>query len=143
LIETSVAALLGALLLIWLGLRFIPQIVHGVRAWRAVAVHSEPHLFQRLLRTCRGHDAAAAYRQLLQWIALWRPGLSLRDFIAEAQNPALTDEVENLGKAIYSGGGQTAPWKGSGLAEQLKRVRNEKSRADSADKSLPVMNPVR
>ena len=142
-IDIGVPIALAILVLLWLAVRYIPQIYGRIRAWRERVKHSEPQYFQNLMHACQRNRAGDAYSCLLEWLRLWRPGLSLQEFTAETQDPELAAQVDGLGSAIYANGGMTAAWTGAGLALALKRARAKKARTDVVRSSLPQMNPVR
>ena len=141
-VEGSAAAMLGLLLLIWLAVRVTPRIIREVRAWRTRVVHSEPYLFRKCVRACCQNDAPEAYAQMLRWLRLLRPGLSLCDFVEKARSQELAAEVDALGEAVYAHPDERARWTGSGLARQLKQVRRETDLSKPEYKTLPAMNPA-
>jgi hypothetical protein len=112
-----------------------------------VVAQPEPVSFWKRYRAsqaCQRNSPGDAYSHLLEWLRLWRPGLNLQEFVAEAQDPELAAQIDELGSAVYANDGRTTAWTGAGLALALKRVRAKKFAVDAAVRSsLPLMNPVR
>jgi hypothetical protein len=142
-IELGISLALGILFLLWLAVRYIPKIYGGVQAWRERVKHSEPQYFRNLMQACQRNHACEAYSRLLEWLRLWRPGVSVPEFADESKDPELAAQIDELGGAIYANRDKPAAWKGADLALALKCVRKKKAATDAVRSSLPLMNPVR
>jgi hypothetical protein len=131
----------ACLLLIWLNARYTPGIRRHLRAWHLRRTQSEPYLFHKLVRACRRNNAKGSYTLLVRWLRRWRPNLTLEQVIAESHDQDFAAQVDHLGKAVFSVGGDRQSWRGGRLAALLKRVRETKGPGNSARVNLPMMNP--
>ncbi|HEY7303973.1 MAG TPA: BatD family protein [Bryobacteraceae bacterium] len=139
--EIAAIALLAAALVSWLSLRFGTRLVRRWRESRRAYRNSEAAFFARLEKASRAGKAQEAYSLLLGWLNRFRPGLGLRQFLANSGDAELTREVESLASTVY--GHDVGRWSGGRMIGRLELVRSRRHREMRSKVSLPPLNPVR
>jgi BatD DUF11 like domain len=134
-----IASLGVFLFFLWkLGHRLYPRMVDRIEERKA----SEPLQFRRLTHAANSNDAKQTYVLLLAWLVHVHPGFSLDAVIQAAHDGKLANEIDALGKALYSRDGSSTAWTGSGLAARLNILRrNLNFRLEQKPDSLAMLNP--
>lgn len=131
----------AALILLWLGLHYLPRIFQVFREWRERKKHSEAEYFRQLQRACRHNDATEAYRWLLKWTASAYPNLTLEHILKRSADPALASEVNGLGVVVFESRKEQQSWHGKKLAQLLKFQRDKYLRRSARRQGLASLNP--
>jgi hypothetical protein len=138
-IRIGTLSLVGTLLLVWLGWRYLPRMYVGFQQRLESRRNSEEAYFNRLIHACRSNNPAGAYRGLLAWISRSGNGPDLNSFLQRADDEGLKREVEELGRFLYSGS-QTGLWKGERLASLLAAHRHTVRQRGSKAYDLAPLN---
>jgi hypothetical protein len=135
-------ALSGALLVAWLATLWLWRRAGDRRGGPREAAQPQPRppsagrLLRQLRAACRGDDAPAARRLLIEWAAVRWPDAPPRSLGALAAKlpPPLAAEVETLEARVF--GRAAVPWRGEGLAGALAGLEggaaNEEGAGDDA-----------
>lgn len=110
---------------------------------------SERKTFNQLLAVCAANSAAATRAALLNWVNTLGTEtalVSLQQVSDWFADDALSNEIQRLDSALFSGNGSEAqcqgsgtPWHGGDLATTLKRLRKEnQSKPSSTDEPLAL-----
>jgi hypothetical protein len=86
------------------------------------------------------YAAGIAYQSLLRWPSLFRPGASLSDFLHNAKDATLANQIGDLGALLYSPA-NTRNWSGQQLAVSLKKNRKFTRLKANPHQHLPTLNP--
>jgi hypothetical protein len=140
-IKFGVPGLIGMVLLSWLMWRYLPKVYRCIANRLEIRRQSKDAIFRSLVRACRRNDASEAYRKLLAWTSMEVGGeTDLDRFIRQTNDDALTSEVENLGKLLYSGS-STQIWDGHMLASLLIAQRRTQKKQRPKGYGLRALNP--
>lgn len=130
-----------SLLLLWLAWRCLPLLFAWLKAVAERRRSSERSYHRQLIRACRRNDARQSYGLLLQWLAKYNDGMSLRNYLHLSNDDALTSAVDELGAALYSDHPEN--WNGDKLAQLLQARHGDETRQRASRRSLPALNPGR
>jgi hypothetical protein len=132
---------------------FAVMVILGGVLWRVLRqgtsnteADREKFAFDSLQKACRNNQAGRAYMTIHAWLDLFQPAVlpTFRPVTLDVLSRAFNDkklgsELEQLQQAVIS---QTTHWRGSGLAESLKRIRREYKKQDlNVASDLPPLNP--
>jgi len=130
-----------ALLMCWLGWRYLPRVWRSLLGWRARREHSEPAYFRNLQDACRRNRATEAYACLLKWLTLSYPGATVDEFLNRSADPALEAETNSLGAALFKLNERDSHWSGKRLANLAKQHRAAKKVSATKRSELSNLNP--
>ena len=91
-----VAGLLG-----WVCFYFAPRARRRWSQIRQLHENTESAYFHRLKSACQEGVQLQAYVLLLRWLGRFRPGISLAQFLASANDPNLNSEVDFLSASLF------------------------------------------
>jgi hypothetical protein len=134
------AILIPASFLLWMWFRFGRRVLEWRRSQADAHKQSEPSHFARLRKACAADDAAAAYSSLLAWLGRFQPGVSLSDFLRQAGDHELTQQIERLAAMLYSPDTKLN-WSGKRMIHALRGIRS-RHRTRTRLSALPPLNPV-
>lgn len=133
-----------------IGLTILFGLVHRIRVpllyWWRQRKASEKALFRNLLHAARADDAKQAYPNLLRWLNVVLPGMSLNRQLGSLPLRPLRGLVDQLTAYLYGpsrSGIDSTAWRGSELASSLKKARAHLStKREHSGNKLPPLNPV-
>jgi hypothetical protein len=138
-IKVGFPSLVAILLFSWLGWRQLPRVYRNIKYRFERRRESERSYFRRLIHASKRNDAELTYRDLLAWISRSEKGADLNSFLREANDEALTVEVERLGNVLYANS-KAQGWDGHRLASCLLEYRRSTGRKRSRAYGLAPLN---
>jgi hypothetical protein len=130
----------AGLILLWLGWRYSPRIVRGMRARRFRREHSEAAYFRKCLQACQRGQPMEAYQSFLKWLRMAYPGVTVEDFVSGLSDSGLTAEAEQLGAALFATS-QNHQWDGKKMGRLLKEHRRTRAASFPKHRRLMELNP--
>jgi hypothetical protein len=124
----------------WLAYRYLPRAYRFLKTRRELHRRSEAAYFRNLIRACRRNDAGQAYQELLRWQTRSGRARTLDQFLEQANDEALTQQVNSLSATLFS----SAPkgtWTGRTMANLLEKHRKVLSTRSQRCSKLPLLNP--
>jgi hypothetical protein len=121
--------------------RYMPRVRRWLQAWQERRQHSETTYFRNLQRACTQNNPEQSYIWLLKWLAVAYPGASLQQALKRADNPAVTSDTNDLGKALFAQRTQNNSWTGKRFAALLKQQRKHHRTHFSKHQYLKDLNP--
>ena len=128
------------LFLVWLAYRYLPRVYRSLKTRREQYHHSEAAYFRDLVRACRRNDAGQAYQGMLRWQAHSGSARTLDQFLEEANDEALTRQVNSLSAALFASVPK-GTWTGRTMADLLEKHRKVLSTQSRQRSKLPLLNP--
>ncbi len=107
----------------------------------AVDDPDEASHYRAFVRACRGHQAAAAHRQLLLWAKTNYPQLHSLAELQQLASVPLADEIKKLEALLYGAGDQPG-WQGNRLAELVAELRRPDEVMQQKGSLAASLNPV-
>jgi hypothetical protein len=140
----AIGAALTALLVVWLGRRWLPRYLTWLGDRRHAREESEPAYFARAERACRAGDPRAAYQALAIWTQ--RAGAKSTAAWCDASGDArVRGQVETLERLLFAANAPDARWDGHSFAAVIAAARktwlSRRAHATSSSSALPALNP--
>ena len=116
-------AVVGALVVLLVMLKCLQRVWPRLVHWWRQREKSERAFFRKLLRVARADDAKQTYADLLQWLNVVLPGMSLDQQLTLPPLQPVRGELDRLTACLYRPGTNQMVWSGTALTSLLKKAR--------------------